>query len=65
MKYVRIEFLPETFGRYRLKRIDGEEDRYSKRMEVDEESSLAPQCSLSLPMTSSDSKESIFCKGRK
>lgn len=49
MKNVRIEFLPETFGRYRLKRIDGEENRYSKRMEVDEESALALQCPLSLP----------------
>ena len=49
MKNVRIEFLPETFGRYRLQRIDGEENRYSKRMEVDEESALAPQCPLSLP----------------
>ena len=41
MKNVRIEFLPETFGRYRLKRIAGEKDRYSRRMDVDEKGELA------------------------
>lgn len=40
-KNVRIEFLPDTFARYRLKRIAGKKHRYSERMGVDEKKALA------------------------